>query len=66
MYPSGNGYKSTNQKGYLTTRLTSEFIIDETQIKVGSEVIWLWIATIESETKNIFGISISKERKICL
>jgi putative transposase len=31
---------------------TSEFIINETQIKVGSEFIWLWIA-IESETKNI-------------
>ena len=41
----------------------SEFIIDETQLKVGSEIIWLWIA-IESETKNILGISISKERNM--
>jgi len=39
----------------------SEFIIDETQIKVGSELMWLWIA-IESKTKNIAAISISKER----
>jgi putative transposase len=30
----------------------SEFILDETQLKVGSEFIWLWIA-IEPETKNI-------------
>ena len=41
----------------------SEFIIDETQIKVGSEYIWLWVA-IECETKNIIGISISKERNM--
>ena len=33
-------------------------------IKVGSEIIWLWIGIIESETKNIFGISISKERNM--
>lgn len=43
----------------------SGFIIDETQIKVGSEYIWLWIA-IESETKNIVAISISKERNMFL
>jgi putative transposase len=40
-----------------------EFIIDETQIKVGSEYIWLWVA-IESETKSILSISISKERNM--
>ena len=42
---------------------TSKFIIDETQLKVGSEIIWLWIA-IESETKNILAISLSKERNM--
>ncbi len=42
---------------------TSEFIIDETQLKVGSEIIWLWIA-IESETKNILATSLSKERNM--
>jgi transposase-like protein len=26
-----------------------EFIIDETLIKIGSELIWLWVATIELE-----------------
>ncbi|HXT83079.1 MAG TPA: DDE-type integrase/transposase/recombinase, partial [Verrucomicrobiae bacterium] len=41
----------------------SEFIIDETQIKVGSEYIWLWVA-IESETTHILGISISKEQNM--
>ncbi len=41
----------------------SEFIIDETPLKVGSELIWLWVA-IESESKEILGISISKERNM--
>jgi putative transposase len=40
-----------------------EYIIDETQLKVGSEFIWLWVA-IELETKNIIAINISKEGNI--
>jgi putative transposase len=47
---------------YNKTKI-SLFIIDETQIKVGSESIWLWVA-IESETKNIVATSISKERNM--
>ncbi len=47
---------------YRTTKI-SEFIIDETQLKVGSELIWLWVA-IEFETKNILGVNISKERNM--
>ena len=39
---------------------------DETVIKVGSEYIWIWVAIIELESKEILGISVSKERKICL
>src|SRR6478736_6243318 len=40
----------------------SEFIIDETQIKIGSsELIWVGI---ETETKNIVAINISKERNM--
>src|SRR3954454_24509499 len=34
----------------------AEFVVDETQIKVGAEYIWLWVA-IESETKNIVATS---------
>ena len=41
----------------------SEFIIDETQIKVGAEYIWLWIA-IEPKDKEILSITISKERNM--
>ena len=42
-----------------------EFIIDEKLIKIGSELIWLWVA-IELESKEILGISISKERNMLL
>ena len=41
----------------------SEFVVDETQIKVGSEYIWLWVA-IGYETKTIVAINISKERNM--
>ncbi len=38
---------------------------DETVIKVGSEYIWIWwVATIEPESKEILGISISKEQNM--
>jgi len=40
-----------------------EFIVDETQIKVGSEYIWLWVI-IEPKDKEILSISISKERNM--
>ncbi len=41
----------------------SEFIVDETQIKVGSEYIWLWIV-IEPKNRTILALSISKERNM--
>ncbi|HXT84072.1 MAG TPA: hypothetical protein VN704_07050 [Verrucomicrobiae bacterium] len=30
-------------------------------IKVGSKLTWLWVATIERESKEILGMSISKK-----
>jgi len=41
----------------------TEFIIDVTIIKVGSEYIWLWIA-IENNNREILQISILKERNM--
>ena len=38
----------------------SEYIVDETLLKVGSEYVWLWVA-IEPENRNILTLSISKE-----
>ena len=40
-----------------------EFVIDETQIKVGSEYVWIWVA-LESESKEVLRLSISKERNM--
>ncbi|MGA9844218.1 MAG: DDE-type integrase/transposase/recombinase [Nitrososphaeraceae archaeon] len=40
-----------------------EFILDETQIKVGSDLIWLWVA-IEPESKEVLRLNISKERNM--
>ena len=39
----------------------SKFIIDETQIKVGKDYFWLWVA-IEPKDKDILHIHISSER----
>ena len=41
----------------------SQFIIDETLIRVGREVVWLWIA-IEPKSKSILDMRISLERSI--
>ena len=41
----------------------SEFIFDETLIKVGSDYVWLWVA-IEPRYKTIRGIRISIERSM--
>lgn len=41
----------------------SEYVVDETMLKVGSEYIWLWIA-IELENKQILALTISKERNM--
>jgi putative transposase len=59
--------KSINPKRYLKgkRKKIEEFIIDETLIKIGSELIWLWVA-IGFESKEILGISISKERNMPL
>jgi len=43
--------------------MISEYIIDETLIKVGSDYIWLWVA-IEPENREILSLSISKERNM--
>jgi putative transposase len=64
MYQSGIGYKQEYRpkKIFERKKKIKEFIIDETLIKIGSELIWLWVATIELGSKEILGISISKEK----
>jgi putative transposase len=53
-------YKST--KKHRKNKKIIEFIIDETAIKAGSELIWLWVA-IEPKDKESLAVDISKERK---
>jgi putative transposase len=43
----------------------SEFIIDETLLKVGFEFIWLWVA-IEPENKQILALTVSRERNMLI
>jgi putative transposase len=40
-----------------------EFIIDERQLKVGSDYFWIWIA-IESSHRTVLGVRISAERNM--
>jgi putative transposase len=42
----------------------NEFVVDETQIKVGAELIWLWVAIEPTKDKEILSITISKERNM--
>jgi putative transposase len=41
----------------------SEFMVAETLFKVGSKLIWLWVA-IEPKNKRILALNISKERNM--
>ena len=54
-------YKPT--KVWQKRRKISQFIIDETVIRVGREVVWLWVA-IEPKSKSILDMRISLERSI--
>lgn len=51
------------QKISSNRKRISEYVVDETILKVGSEYIWLWIA-IEPENRQILALTISKERNM--
>ena len=51
------------EKLFHRKRKIYDFIVDETLIKVGNELVWVWIA-IELEDKTILGIRISYERSM--
>jgi putative transposase len=55
------------QKLFHRKRRIYEFIVDETLIKVGTELVWVWIIAIELKDKTILGIHISYvERSILI
>ncbi len=57
------GFHSKANKAMEEEKKVSGFIVDETLIKVGRELVWLWIA-IELIEKVILDIRISFERSI--
>ena len=63
MFRFGTGFNDIISQGRLSQKRkkVSEFIIDETLLKVRNEFVWLWIA-IDSIDKIILGIHISFER----
>jgi putative transposase len=48
-----------------TKRRIEEFIVDETLIKIGSELVWIWIS-IDIKSRKILEFSISKERNMLI
>jgi putative transposase len=48
---------------YFKKRKIKEYVIDETVIKAGPELVWLWVV-IEPANKEILSFSISKERNM--
>ena len=66
MFLFGTGFNDIiSQVRYISQKrkkVSSEFIIDETLLKVRNEFVWLWIA-IEPIDKIILGIRISFKRK---
>ena len=53
------------QKLSYRRRKISEYVVDETLIKVGSQYIWIWVA-IEPENREILALNISKERNMLI
>jgi len=55
-YRFGIGFRIPSSKKISSKRKRiSEYVVDETMLKVGSEYIWLWIA-IEPENKQILAL----------
>jgi putative transposase len=58
-----NWLQKYQPKKYRKNKKIIEFIVDETAIKAGSELIWLWVV-IEPNDKEILAVDISKERNM--
>lgn len=51
-----NWNKSISKKISSKSKRISEFIVDETLVKVGSELVWLWVA-IEPKSREILALN---------
>ena len=57
----GIGFNGTSQRRYYKRRV-SEFIFDETLLKVGENHVWPWVAIEPIDMMIVLGIRISFER----
>jgi putative transposase len=53
------------RKVFSKRKRISEYIVDETLLKVGSEYLWLWVA-IEPENRQILAVTVSRERNMLI
>jgi len=44
-------------------RWIDKYIVDETMVKIGSELVWLWVV-IETKNKKVLSMTISKEKNM--
>ncbi len=57
-------HKYNPQKVSLMIKKVFEYIIDETVIKIDSELFWLCVG-IENKIKRILGLNIQREKHVC-
>ena len=62
MSQSGTGFRGIIPERFppQTKKRISEFIIDETMLKAGSEYIWLWMVALEPENRQILALFLPK------
>ncbi|MGE0389364.1 MAG: DDE-type integrase/transposase/recombinase [Candidatus Nitrosocosmicus sp.] len=60
-----SGFKNVILEKHPQRRTIEEFIVDETLLNVGPELIWLWIA-IEPENRQILAQTITEERTMLI
>ena len=51
-------------KKFSNKSIIKEYIIDETALKVGSELMWLWVV-IEPENKEILSFQFQRTKRVC-
>ncbi len=61
MLQYGNGFRNAFLKNIITKRIL-EFMMNETQLSTGTELVWQWVAIGRQENKQILALSMSKER----
>jgi putative transposase len=62
-FRSGSGFRNSSSENIIKKKRIAKCIVDETLIKVGSELTWHRVA-IESKNPQILVLTISKERNM--